>query len=220
MKQNQTTEEKSITDYCDELSERGQLSVKWDGGNDSGWFRLCIDGEDLDDHEGRGIIDIADAVLGYGSFAGDYYTEGELFYDPETKTFKGKDNFSSNENATIDLKFQIKVPTSIWFDRMEVIVRGNSDDNYSDEAAVAFIVNNGPSTIEHELLKEKIIAKLLKHIRSLNPENGIDSIWTDWNINYSEFKKKGDYMVFTLDTLDYSYSNTENKEVEIDLNEQ
>lgn len=218
MKQTDTLEDVSIIEYCDALAEKGQLSIKWDGGNDSGWFRLCIDGEELPYEEGEAIINIADSILGYGSFAGDYNTEGELFYDKATKTFIGEDNFSSNDNTTTKLGFQVKIPTSIWFDRIQIVVAGDAYDNYSE--STSFItVDNGPVSDEHVVIEEKILSDLIEHIKSLDPEISIDSVWDQWDIPYADFKKKGSYMVYKMDNLNYSYCDIETKEVEINLNE-
>jgi hypothetical protein len=90
----------TMIELCDELTKDGKdLLIKWNGGNDDGYFEILLDGNQLDDEiDFESIENYVSNSLGYGSFAGDFSTNGELIYHRETKSFDGVDNYSTAES--------------------------------------------------------------------------------------------------------------------------
>src|SRR5581483_5032787 len=82
-----------------ETNKDRNISFTWSGGDDEGWGSLEIDGKKVkgNDPIAEKICDRIFNVLDYGSFAGDFGTEGTLDFDTETLQFKGIDYYTSKK---------------------------------------------------------------------------------------------------------------------------
>jgi uncharacterized protein involved in tellurium resistance len=84
-----TTKQKAKKHLTKLLSEGAkEIRVTWEGGNDEGSFSLYVDDKDIDIDWNKkdGSYDLIDYIgdeIGYGSFAGDFNTNGEVVYDVE-----------------------------------------------------------------------------------------------------------------------------------------
>lgn len=130
------------------IKEKGvqEVTITWDGGNDSGCFYLQFDGHDVDYDEYPILSACVDTVadeLGYGSFAGEYNTSGTLTYDPSLSCFSGEkfESFDKYEDVKVEIKLEI--PDHIWFDSLGVEIE---DDM---RVSVRVEVKNGPVLDEH-----------------------------------------------------------------------
>lgn len=77
----------TVAQWCDEQVKNGHtLTLKWDGGNDSGWVYFELDGEELTNEYTEKLVDYCYSELDYGSWAGDFSANGEAEYDPKRKS--------------------------------------------------------------------------------------------------------------------------------------
>lgn len=153
------TKKQKAKKYLDLLLSVGakEIKITWEGGNDNGSFSLYIDGEDtdIDWNKKDGTYDLVDYIedeIGYGSFAGDFNTNGEVVYDVEEGAFIGLDSYEETQEFTYNLKKPIllTIPKDLWFDTIEVEMSGYMS-GYDDDvdASVRLSVTNGPVVEEH-----------------------------------------------------------------------
>ena len=149
------TKKQKAKKYLDLLLSVGakEIKITWEGGNDNGSFSLYIDGEDtdIDWNKKDGTYDLVDYIedeIGYGSFAGDFNTNGEVVYDVEEGAFIGFDSYEEIQEFTYNLKKPIllTIPKDLWFDTIEVEMSGYDDEI---DASVRLSITNGPVVQEH-----------------------------------------------------------------------
>lgn len=224
----------SITDiitWCEEKTANGEeLTLEWDGGNDSGCFHLRLDGEELatdwDNKEDIAnlLVNMCADEIDYGSFAGDYYTEGKLYYDRETKTFEGIDCYSTTEDDTFeDMNLEIKVPESLWFDRVSITINLGGDGDIDDTNA-SLEVDNGPLSDSHTAWEENTDKMVHTHVDnylsgSSIAHDDIDGAYNDISINKADMLLKDGFYVHNIETLTYNKRTTEEKGISISLTE-
>lgn len=138
-----------MLNYLDEQSKDNTIKIEFNGGNDEGCFALYIGGEEIDYYKytdiQRQILNKVDSHLGYGSFAGDFYVNGELVYNRETKCFEGRDDYSYSDYKVEDITenpgeyppLVFQVPLDVPFDIMVI-------DGSLEYVDVDFLVTNGP----------------------------------------------------------------------------
>jgi len=225
-----TEETSEMLEFLLKLSENGEKEVKvcWDGGNDSGNADLYVDGE-VRPWEGRAemeedVIDLVLDDLGYGGFAGDFSTEGEVIFDVKKKAFIGQDNYCQSESTHIsfpdkELKIpilRVEVPKDLWFDELNLATQ------HEDITDVEIIVKNGPVVELHgeteEAIKDYLDGWFNEHLYNKIRED-IDGMWNEFSFEYSDFildqKKEVRYVEIT--GLHYSYRESDNKDVYIEI---
>ena len=218
-------ENKSIVKWCKDLHEAGnELTLKWDGGNDSGWVHFELDGEGVDNEYTRALVNRMDDVLDYGSWAGEFQASGSAIYDAESNSFTGVDYYGEDESDVEDIDIKIIVPKKLWFDTLHVEVERNYDDH--THVAASFLVKNGFLSQEHsdfctnleEVLKDDFDAVFdnYKSADSYEFRNATDS----WILERSEATEDGDDLVFKLTKIDIGIMSSIDKPVVLELDEE
>ncbi|HWV72881.1 MAG TPA: hypothetical protein VN040_14230 [Pseudosphingobacterium sp.] len=209
----------AIAAHCDKLTKKGdKLSIAWDGGNDSGWVYLKLNDNQMDNMTAieEQLIRLAEDVLAYGSFDGDFSVEGEAEYNPAHKCFEGTDSYSGKLQVIKDCAIEISIPESIWFDRLEL--RFEIDDEYDQETTASLRVLNGPFPLGYNRLELKIAnsvrCALNEEIRTKEDFRGV---WQQYSIPRKEIQEKGKKLVYILNQFEYSSAYVKEKEVEIPL---
>jgi hypothetical protein len=149
-----TTKQKAKKHLTKLLSEGGkEVKITWEGGNDEGSFYLYVDEKEVsvDWNKRDGSYDLIDYVaeeIGYGSFAGDFSSNGEVVYDVEKKAFIGNDSYEEQQEFTYKFRkpLILTIPKDLWFDTIEVDMSGYDDDI---DASVRLSITNGPVVQEH-----------------------------------------------------------------------
>ena len=202
-----------LTAYCDKLTEDGkELSVEWDGGGDSGQFTMLLNGEDItawDDSPEAQILDVVMNKLDYGSFAGEFHTEGTLIYDREQKAFKGVDNYSYTEGTEEEVNISFVIPDDIWFDSVFLFVDTPEE---LPEVRLDITVDNGPVSDRHLELEEKLSEELSEAILH-KIEDSFDGCWFELRIPKTEATKIEGGWQLTWKTFEYSYRVYTEKDV-------
>ena len=217
------TKEKTLIQLADSFAEKGTLVIAWDGGNDSGGCWMKVDGERMpwNDTDADRLVNLVENALDYGSWAGEFQAHGEAIYDPETKTFSGNDHYSYDTHDTVaKCKVKIELPDILWFDRLDITVRGYIDDmkieaNFFTRARMV-----NPKLARWEEIMEHEDGNLFKQIQTAYDsvtENDVESFWESIEINFNEFKKIGNKYVAYITELGYSYGKSEDKSIVVDL---
>lgn len=219
-----TVQKQSLIEYLDAMVAEGkEVSMGWEGGGDSGWCWFEIDGEQVSDSAQnshiRSLLDHMYDELDYGSWAGEFSASGKAIYDSEEKAFVGTDHYSEDDTIHYDCKLEIRIPKSLWFDRMEIQIQEEDADVDS-----VFHVRNGFLTEEHDEFIEKFNNSFHKDVwavieRFMNDpqQNEYRSMWESYNLNRSEFTEQGDFMVYTIEELGIGSTSDEEKEIYLEL---
>lgn len=178
------TNKQKAKKYLTKLLSEGVKEVKitWEGGNDEGSFYLDVDGKDIDidwNHK-EGAYDLVDYIaeeIGYGSFAGDYNTDGEVVYDVEKGAFVGYDSYEEVQEFTYKFRkpLILTIPKDLWFDTIEVDMSGYDDDI---DATVRLSITNGPVVQEHIDFESKSVKAIKKVANQLFDD--VDEVRDIW----------------------------------------
>ena len=217
-------EKQTLKQWLDDLESKGhEVKVTWEGGNDDGSFYAYVDGEEIDTDGktyGTILIDIVADAIAYGSFAGDYSTNGELFYSKGE--LSGTDNYSCSESACLELEqkdhIKISIPEYLWFDTINISTEGyHEDDGIS--VSVEFNITNGPVVDEHNSLEEELSEKLRNTIskRLENVKERVNYVSCDWNFKFDDAKVINGKRVFFIEEIDYNYECGEDKDICIEI---
>jgi hypothetical protein len=217
MKQQKPT----MIELCDDLTKEGKkLAITWNGGNDDGFFEILLDGNQLDDEIDFGPIqEHISNSLGYGSFAGDFSTNGELVYNRETKSFDGIDKYSTAESENYLCAIKVTVPDEIWFDQLDIYIEMENDDE-EPNVAPSFIIANGPRIDQHTEIENKIGDTIKKQVMKVQEGiSNFNSLYENITIAHREFIKRNDKLVFVIKKIEYSYDGCQENIIHIQLPE-
>ena len=212
--------------YVDRLVSEGaeQIKITWEGGNDEGSFYLYVDEKEVDIDWNRkdGTYDLVDYIageIGYGSFAGDFSTNGEVVYDVEKKAFIGNDSYEEQQEFTYKFRkpLILTIPKDLWFDTIEVDMSGYDDDI---DISVRLSITNGPVVQEHIDFESKSVEDLHKVAKQLFDD--VDEVRDLW-ISEAPVKRedlsidKDGNPYHVLTELIYSKYEGNDKEINIQL---
>jgi hypothetical protein len=219
-------ENKSIVQWCKEQHEQGnELTLKWDGGNDSGWVHFEVDGEDIDNEYTRALVNRMDDVLDYGSWAGEFYASGTAIYDPESNSFTGVDYYGEEENDVEDINIGITVPKKLWFDTLHVEVECNHDEEC--DTSVRFLIKNGFLTEEHTTFCSNLEQELKKDFDDVfnNYQSGTNDkefryCGDSWILDREVAVESGDDLIFYIKRVEFSVMDNIEKNIVLELDEE
>jgi len=222
---NLNMEKKSIVQWCKNLHEAGnELTMKWEGGGDSGWVYFEVDGESTDNEYTRALIDQMDNTLNYGSWAGEFNASGEATYDAEKNAFEGTDFYGEDENEVLDVDFTFRVPKSFWFNTFHVEVERNYDDHTNTSAS--FLVKNGFLIQEHTDFCHNLEQELKKDFDDVfdnyksNQGYEFRSCTDSWILERADAVESGDDLVFKITKIDIQVMTEEDRPVVLELDEE
>lgn len=209
---------KEILDWCMKKTEEGsEVVLQWDGGGDSGWVHLEVDGTDSSDPEAEALVDMMYDQLDYGSWAGEFSASGEAPFDPETKMFQGTDYYTETDSTNAKASIEIRIPKHIHFDDIDIETQ---DEDCT--VNVTFGIRNGFDHPDTESVAKKLQEMLSEEIMEaakadVDDEDEIDGFWENYQIFRTDFTEDGDDLVYTLEDIVYSKRETSENHVEIDL---
>jgi hypothetical protein len=220
----------SLRQRLDAMAAEGkEIKVTWEGGNDSGGYRLFVDevevyyGDTLYDEI---VEDIVSDAIDYGSWCGDFFADGSVHYDADQGAFIGEGKDTESDSATLDgISIEIRVPKYLNFDRVEIDTEGTF---YWGElyCTFRFVINNGPVFEEHSEIENSMKSYVLESITHILrtdeacKDDEIGWIPNNWSVPREEFKEDGDELVHVIDSIDYSYNYTKYQSHHITINEE
>lgn len=218
-------EKKSIVQWCKTLHEAGNtLTLRWEGGGDSGWVYFEIDGQSTDNEYTRALVDQMDNTLDYGSWAGEFSASGSAEYDAESNSFIGTDFYGEDENEVLDVDFTITIPKKFWFSTFHIEVERNYDDH--THVAASFLIKNGFLSQEHKDFCSNLEQELVKDFDDVfdNYEsvNGYEfrSSTDSWILEKADAIQSGDDLIFYIKQVDIGIMTSEDKPVVLELDEE
>lgn len=217
----EATQKQSLIDWCDQqVAEGKELTLHWEGGNDSGWVYFEVDGETVENEYTEKLVDMMYDVLDYGSWAGDFSADGTAYYNPKTKSFAGTDYYRESTSVPFPCSIRIEVPTDVWFDSLSYEIEEEG------VISVSLDIKNGFTTERHQEVEKQIeekfdedIDNVIEDFNSHPDTNEFRSIWENETINRSEFVQEGDKLVYTITTIDIGTTEGDDKDVVLDLSE-
>lgn len=210
---------KSIIEWCNyEHENQGELKLVWEGGNDSGWAHFEIDNHEVDNEYTRALVDRIDAVLNYGSWAGEFNANGQAIYDPETRTFNGIDFYSEDEIDVIDSDIIIKIPKALWFNSLIVECEASYDDKCT--VNVRFIVKNGFLTDTHLVFCTALQETLESEFDHLFDIHGEIAHCNDiWTLDRDDATDDGENLVFNIKKVEITVNDEQENPIVLELDD-
>lgn len=207
--------------YCRELTRNGEkLTFTWDGGNDEGYIRLFVNDQPLDESDDATyrLLIYLEQSLGYGSFAGNFHTEGKCEFDREDGWFTGTGTYSEDKEELDLCDFKLQVPSDFWFDELNISIRGEYD--CSPTVALEFEILNGPIHNRCDQLEKDLQAQLEKDLDKFVSEfDEYVSLWHDMQISINEFIEKEGLLTYTITEMPYNYEDCTEDLIMIDFSE-
>lgn len=222
---------KDLKELFKELHEKyktDDITISWEGGNDEGSYDLLIDGESIDHYESREsveyqFVDSIASIIGYYSFAGDFFTNGEVSYNKETQCLVGDDSYEENAEKVLFLeeedKITFKIPGYLWFDSIYLEASGHAEDI---DVRFTFLITNGPVCEEHfeleSLIKDHIKNAILKRIQEETSVGDVNSVYVDKEETRDSMKKDKDgNFILSIESIVYYQYETNDKTISIPI---
>jgi hypothetical protein len=214
----------SIIEWCDEQSkDEKELCIHWDGGGDSGWVYLQVDGTTVENQYAEALVDYMNDELDYGSWAGEFTASGRAVYDSSTKQFEGTDYYGEDENEVLDTDIKIALPKSLWFDTVHVEVECHQEE--ACRINVSALVKNGFLTPKHSEICSNLEKELQDEFDAVidnyeDPEYEFRYCSDSWVLDRSEGVSLGDDLIFSITKLDVSVSSVSERQIVLDLTDE
>ena len=216
---------KSIVQWCkDQTAQGNELKIVWEGGGDSGWVHFEDDAGDVDNDYTRTLVNEMENTLDYGSWAGEFSSNGTAIYNPDTNSFEGTDYYGEDTSEIIDCDILVQIPKKLWFETLRIECECYNEDN--TEVSVRFIIKNGFLTQEHidfcSNLEETLKDKFNSIFDNYNSVDGYEfkNCTDEWVINKSDTKEEGDMLVFTMNKIDLGVMGGDEKTIVLELDEE
>jgi hypothetical protein len=219
----------SLRQRLDAIAAEGkEIKVTWEGGNDSGGYNLFVDGDQVNygDAFFGEVIDFVSDTIDYGSWSGDYFADGAVYYNKDEGSFIGEGKDTTSDGGCLEgISIEIRVPKYLNFDSIEIHTEGTHCWDELD-ASFRFEIANGPVFKEHSEIEKSMESYILESIiDTLETDDAckdeeIGWVYNDWSIPREKFEEVGDSLVFIIDSLDFTYNNTVHQSYHITINEE
>jgi hypothetical protein len=235
-----TIQKNELVEFIEQfVKERGSFIIEWDGGNDDGcyYIRSCKGMLSYEEQQKYSLIteaiDRLHTFLGYGSFAGDFYTCGSVEYIKGAGILQG-DNYCSYPNTeTISLNksdlrwglspIRLEIPEDIWFENVNIHTSQEFDVRFSFtiEGPVSDMHINLEKEIQDYLTNEykNRVFECIKQNKEKYQDVNLCLSWEESTFLYNDFnldkKKKVRYM--EIDSMECSMEKEENTNIVINL---
>jgi hypothetical protein len=189
-----------------------KLSMRWDGGGDSGWGELLVDSASIDETQvSQALIDKLLDHMGYMSFDGDPQVSGEIYYNGKEKVFTGgsTESYDDWENVKVNLLF--RVPLDVWFDKFFITVN-------EEDMTVRLDITHGPVTDQHRYVEQEEVKALRIQLDNQLEERGKTTSFQRTFIR-SEGTAKNDSLYFNIDEISVRNHVSDEKDFEISLDD-
>lgn len=203
--------------WCKKLDADGiDLTMNWDGGNDSGWVTFEVDKADLTEEDNNMIAYLENKCydeLDYGSWAGEFSANGQATFDAEQNAFVGTDYYSEDDSITKDCELRIAIPKDVWFDSVEIAIH---DEEI--EVSVDIKVRNGFKTEAHTKAEQALETAIQDQVCDLVADvNNYRSVWEEFTLLPSDFTLIGDEMIHIKEDISVGIYDEDEKSVFINL---
>lgn len=211
----------SVAEWCDEQVKAGkEITLKWEGGGDSGWVYFEIDGEQVENEYTESLVSYCYDVLDYGSWAGEFDANGEAVYDPNQKAFVGIDYYSETDIDERDPGIVLSIPKDLWFDGLSVEVEEVEYEVSAHNVDVKLLVQNGMVINKHNEVAEELKKQIVEQLNNdFMPKVGDDSgVFADMTLLANDFETdpKTGNKTAKMDRVNVRFREIEEKEIFIE----
>jgi hypothetical protein len=212
----------SILEWCNQQVKDGnKLSILWEGGGDSGWVHFQINDVDVENEYTDYLTSMMNNELDYGSWAGEFNTEGEAVYNKKNQSFEGTDYYSEDETMHQECNIVIQVPKKLWYDSINIDINCHSDDQ--SRVTSSFNIKNGFLSNDHINFQQQLDNKLEDEINVVI-DNFIETsgkdyrgIWQDLTFELKDGVVNGDFVEYTIDELGIGTTTTDEKGIYLEI---
>lgn len=207
--------------WLDQLEAEGkEVAFVWEGGNDDGSFYLEIDDVNSTGEMSDLVTDLVGDSLSYGSFAGDFSTNGRLVYSEGE--FSGTDYYSVSETDTVTHTIKIEVPDHLWFDVLSIDTEGSFYEEDVDVTA-SFSIHNGPVVPEHTEIEndiERLVGTTISDVLVGTQRTDLNYVYNNWTFEFEDGQVENGKRVFYINEFDFSYESTTENELCIPISDE
>ena len=213
----------SVLEWCKQQVKDGkELVIHWEGGGDSGWAHFEIDGQTVDNEYTDHLVNSMYHELDYGSWAGEFNATGSAKFDPAENAFIGIDDYQEHERISYDCDISLKVPNSLWYDRIHYRIECSPDESVSTE--INFAIQNGFLTDEHKemerVLQDVLDDEIPKLIEKFIEEgNEFRDIWESEMFLKTDGEDKGAYTEFKITEIGIGTYTSQEKDIVLYIEE-
>lgn len=218
-------EKKSILKWLNELTNDGkELSISWEGGNDSGWAYFEIDGQQVNNEYTESLVEYMYDTLDYGSWAGEFNANGTALYDAKARAFIGTDYYSYDESGSISTNIEIRIPKKLWFETLYIECESNYDE--TPNMSVRFLIKNGFLTQEHSDFCSNLEESFTEKFEDLfnNYESTEDhefrSCNDTWTLERKDAIEEDDMLVFKITNIEIGIMDSNEKDIVLKLTDE
>ena len=207
--------------WCKQQHEQGEeLKIQWTGGGDSGyaeWVGTAPENEYTDY-----LIDLCYDELDYGSWAGEFSSNGQVDFSLEENAFVGEDDYSEDDYFDYEINLEFRFPKSIQFDDCHFEVDCPHDERCSFNLTLT--LKNGFNDAEFQqktvedleiLLEQHVVDNMQKYIDECN--NDYLRCYHSDVIPRSDFHEDGDDVVYVLKYINYTREEIQTRNIFINL---
>lgn len=219
---------KEIIDWLDELvKEKKEVKLCWEGGNDSGWCWLEVDGSrDETSLEASRLIDMMYDTLDYGSWAWDFSAQGEAMYDPKKKAFIGTAYYVETTGDNKEWNLTVRIPGDIFFDSFFYNIDHHREEDIQVHAEIR--IRNGFKTPKVDIIEDQLKQHLMYNaeilVDVLSDDDDYDHTFVSDTIRRTDFKRVEEngvsYFEHVIDKFMYYRSETDEKGIYLSLVEE
>ena len=214
----------SVAEWCDEQVKAGkEITLKWEGGGDSGWVYFEIDGEQVENEYTETLVNYCYDTLNYGSWAGEFDANGEAAYVPEEKAFIGIDYYNETDVEERDPGIVLSIPKDLWFDGLSIEVEEVEYEVADYNVDVKLLVQNGMVIDKHKEVAEELKEQIIEQLNNdFIPKIGDDTaVFADMTLLANDFETdpKTGNKTAKMDRVNVRFRETEEKDIFIGTEE-
>ncbi len=207
--------------YCNQFLLSGhKLGVTWLISEDSGeYVRIVPFNRNKRKNSGieEQIAELIETHVRNNARSFDYISRGRVHYDLQTESFIGTERFLESEIFEGECNLEIKIPTDLYFNQIEIEVTGGYADPV--KASVSFQLRNGTVITDDPLAQERqrLEETLSKMFKKLIPRKDLLNTSNYYKIKRKDFKRRKGFMVFNIASFVYEYKVREKRDLIIPI---
>lgn len=217
------TVSKEVIDWCNQQVDKGkELKFTWEGGGDSGWASLVLNGKEVSNDYSNQLLDGIYEELDYGSWAGEFFSSGEAIYNKEDQSFTGIDDYQEEESFPNYCDIVLRIPDKLWYDSIEVRIESDGEEIHDDAVSVRFVIKNGFISDEHGYYAEALEKQILGEVRQevdkfINDGGEFRSVWQTIVLERKDSEQVPDYIQHKIDCIMIGTMTNDEKYIELNL---
>ena len=165
----------------------------------------------------KDIVELVDKYLGYGSFDGNFSTDGTVVYHRESKCFTGQDTCFETDYQLCNCAIEFSIPKDVWFDTLLIQVESDDFDSRM-MITITLSVHNGPYPEHFDALKSQLEPLLeQKFTQAVDHIDNFAGVWHNYTFPRKNSLDKDGMLLFQINELDHYIDINQVKDICISL---